>query len=133
MKRLLKFNPRYFLYAIILFVTEILIAIFAHDNIIRPYVGDVLVVILIYCAVKAFLNTPVVATAIWVLIFSYVIEALQYFRLVKLLGLHHSSLARTVIGTSFAWTDILAYTIGVAIILWVKKIFKHQRSFRIQS
>ena len=79
MKRLLKFNSRYFLHAIILFVTEILIAIFAHDPIIRPYVGDVLVVMLIYCAIKAFLITPVVTTAIWVLIFSYVIETLQYF------------------------------------------------------
>ena len=121
MKSLLKFNPRYFLYAIILFVTEILIAIFAHDPIIRPYVGDVLVVMLIYCAVKAFLNTPVVATAIWVLIFSYVIETLQYFHLVKLLGLQHSSLAKTVIGTDFAWTDILAYTIGIAIVLFAEK------------
>ena len=133
MRSLLKFNSRYFLYAIILFVTEILIAIFAHDPIIRPYVGDVLVVMLIYCSVKALFNTPVVATAILVLIFSYVIETLQYFRLVKLLGLHHSSLARTVIGTSFAWTDILAYTVGVGIILWGEKIFKHQRSFRNQS
>ena len=133
MRSLLKFNSRYFLYAIILFATEILIVIFAHDSMIRPYVGDVLVVMLIYCAVKAFLITPVVATAILVLIFSYVIETLQYFRLVKLLGLHDSSLARTVIGTSFAWTDILAYTIGIVLILWVEKIFKHQRSFRNQS
>ena len=76
---------------------------------------------LIYCAVKAFLNTPVVATAIWVLIFSYVIETLQYFHLVKLLGLQHSSLAKTVIGTNFAWTDILAYTLGIAIILFAEK------------
>lgn len=128
MKRLFKFNRRYFLYAAILFAIEILIAIFAHDPIIRPYVGDVLVVMLIYCFVKAFMNTPVLITAVGVLLFSYVIETLQYFHFVNRIGLKHSSLARTVIGTSFAWTDILAYTIGVVIILVVER-----RRFNIRA
>ena len=33
-----------------LFVVETLIALFVRDAFIRPYMGDVLVVILIYCA-----------------------------------------------------------------------------------
>lgn len=121
MQRLLKFSPRYFWYAVILFITEVLIAVFAHDPVIRPYVGDVLVVMLIYCFVKAFLNLPVFVTAICVLIFSYFIETLQYFHIVNRMGLKHSNLARTIIGTSFAWTDIVAYTLGVIIILMVEK------------
>ena len=79
MCNIVKFNPRYFLFTLILFVVEVLIAIYAHDPIIRPYVGDVLVVMLIYCFIKSFFKTPVVSTAIGVLIFSYVIEVLQYF------------------------------------------------------
>lgn len=121
MSSLVKFNLGYFLFTVILFVVEVLIAIFAHDPIIRPYVGDVLVVMLIYCFVKSFLNTPVLATALYVLLFSYVIETLQYFHFVNRIGLKHSSLARTVIGTSFAWTDLLAYTIGIGIVLYVEK------------
>ncbi len=114
---LLKFNRRYFVVAVILFATEILIAIFAHDRIIRPYVGDVLVVILIYCFVKSFLDTAVLTTAIFVLLFSFAIEGLQYLNLVTRLGLQDSKIATTIIGNSFAWIDMFAYIIGIAIVL----------------
>ena len=97
-----------------------MIAIYLHDAIIRPYGGNFLVVILIYCFVKSFLNTPVFPTALAVLLFSYAIETLQYFNLVDLLGLEKSTIARTVIGTSFAWTDLLAYTLGVLLVLIVE-------------
>lgn len=122
MNSLLKFNRPYFVLAVLLFVVEILIAIFAHDRIIRPYVGDVLVVILIYCTVKAFLDTPVSTTALSVLAFSFVIETLQYLNIVDILGLQHSTIAATVIGTSFAWIDILAYLFGIMIVLLFEKL-----------
>ena len=35
-----------------------------HDHIIRPYVGDTLVVMLIYCFVKSFLDFPYLITAL---------------------------------------------------------------------
>jgi len=79
-----------------------------------------LVVILIYCFVKSFLNTPVIATALAVLLFSYAIETLQYFHLVDILGLEKSTVARIIIGTSFAWTDLLAYTLGILLILIIE-------------
>ena len=37
---------------IIVFIIEAIIAVFIHDNFIRPYFGDVLVVVLIYCFIK---------------------------------------------------------------------------------
>ena len=122
MSSILKFNRLYFVLSVLLFAIEILIAIFAHDRIIRPYVGDVLVVMLIYCTIKSFLNTPVLPTALYVLIFSFVIESLQYLNIVDILGLQHSKIAATVIGTSFAWIDILAYIIGTVLILVFEKI-----------
>ena len=42
---MLRFNKTYFLLTILLFCTEVIIALFVHDNFIRPYFGDVLVVI----------------------------------------------------------------------------------------
>lgn len=117
----MKFNPRYFVYTILLFVTEVLIALFVHDQFIRPYIGDFLVVILIYCFVKSFLNTPVVATAIGVLIFAYLVELLQYFRIVEVLGLQHYRAARIIIGSAFEWQDILAYTLGILMVVVVEK------------
>jgi hypothetical protein len=121
MPKIVSLSPRYLLITLLLFLTEVLIALYAHDRIIRPYIGDLLVVILIYCFVKSFLNTPVWPTAIGVLIFSYTIEVLQYFDLVSLLGLHDSRIARIVIGTSFAWADLLAYTVGIVILLFFER------------
>ena len=121
MKNLLKFNSVYFLLAILLFVVEVLIAKFAHDKIIRPYIGDLLVVMLLYCFVKSFLATRVMPTALLVLTFSYSIEVLQYFHIVYRLGLQNSKIAKTIIGTSFEWIDLVTYTIGIAFVLYFEK------------
>ena len=121
MKQLFRFNKHYFFLAILLFVTEILIAVYAHDDIIRPYFGDYLVVILLYCSLKAFVSISILPACILVLLFSYLIEILQYFQLVQRLGLQQSELANTVLGNSFAWADIVAYTAGILTVYFVEK------------
>ena len=126
----LKFSPFYAISTLLLFITEVLIALFVHDQFIRPYIGDFLVVILIYCFVKSFLNTPVVPTAIGVLLFAYTVELLQYFRIVEVLGLQHSRAARIIIGSSFEWQDMLAYTLGILMVILIEKrntLFKKSR------
>lgn len=116
----LQFNSKYFVAFIILFITEILIALYVNDQIIRPYIGDLLVVILIYCFIKSFLATPVIKTAIAVLIFAFTVETLQYFKLVEKLGLQDSKAARIIIGSSFEWMDVLAYLAGTVLIILVE-------------
>jgi len=129
MGKILKFNRQYFILAILLFVTEVLIAVYAHDSIIRPYGGDFLVVILIYCFVKSFVNTSVLLTAVCVLLFSYMVETLQYFHIVDRLGLQNSKLARILIGTSFAWVDLIAYTLGIAVVLFIENRIAKRSQF----
>jgi hypothetical protein len=116
------FKARYFIAFILLLVIEILIALYVHDSIIRPYIGDYLVVILLYCLLRSFVKISVVPAAISVLLFSYILEILQYFHVVELLGLQNSTLASTIIGTSFAWIDLLAYTAGIATVLLTDRI-----------
>lgn len=118
---MLTFNKKYFLLTILIFAIEVLIALYVHDTIIRPYIGDVLVVILIYCFIKSFLKFPVLPVAIFVLLFSFTIEFLQYFNIVEKLGLQNSKIARTVIGTSFAWIDLVCYAVGIIIVLIAEK------------
>lgn len=118
---MLAFNKNYFSLAILFFCIEVLIALFVNDSFIRPYLGDVLVVILIYCFLKSFLQLPVLTVALFVLIFSFTIEFLQFLNIVEKLHLEKSKIARTVIGTSFSWIDLLTYIVGIAIVLVVEK------------
>jgi hypothetical protein len=116
-----RLNKKYLVITIFLFVIEVLIALFVNDNFLRPYVGDVLVVILMYCFVKSFLDVPALALAGSVLLFAFAMEGLQYLKIVRLLGLENSTLMSTVLGTSFAWLDMLAYVVGIGIVLMAEQ------------
>jgi hypothetical protein len=123
------FNKKYFLLFLLVFATEVLIALYVHDDFVRPYLGDVFVVILIYCFVKSFVNLKVWMAAVAVLAFAFGVEVCQYFNLVEKLNLQHSKLARTVIGTSFSWWDMLTYVVGIAVVLAVEKSRKPNTEF----
>ncbi|MCW3112034.1 MAG: hypothetical protein JWR18_430 [Segetibacter sp.] len=122
------FQLRYFILAILLFVIEVLIAVFVDDNFIRPYFGDFLVVILLYCFLKSFWNISVKMTALFVLLFAFTIEVLQYLKFVKFVGLQDSKVANVVLGNSFAWSDIIAYTLGVLAVLAVEFLASTEKS-----
>ncbi|WP_281226597.1 DUF2809 domain-containing protein [Flavobacterium aquiphilum] len=126
---MLTFNKTYFIFTILIFLVEVFIALFVNDSFVRPYLGDVLVVILIYCFIKSFVKLPVLPVAVFVLIFAFTIEFLQFLNIVEKLHLQQSKIARTVIGTSFSWIDLLTYIIGIAIVIlaekyWLKKEIK---------
>ena len=117
----MQFNQRYFLFAVLLFMIEVLIALYVKDAIIRPYGGDFLVVILLYYLVRTFWNGAPFLVAIGVLLFAYTVEILQYFKIVDLLGLTGNRLAEIVIGTGFSWWDMVAYTLGVIVVYFIDK------------
>jgi hypothetical protein len=130
---MLTFNKNYFGFTILLFFIEVFIALYINDSFIRPYLGDVLVVILIYCFLKSFLKLPVLIVAIFVLAFSFTIEFLQFLNIVEKLGLEKSKIARTVIGTSFSWIDLLTYIIGITIVLIIEKYWlKNNQKLKIK-
>jgi hypothetical protein len=115
------FYKKYFLLTALLFLIEVLIAVFVHDRFIRPYFGDYLVVIFLYCFLRSFVRAPVLPAALAVLVFSYLIEVLQYYNLVSMLGLEQSKIARIVIGTGFSWWDMVAYTLGIATVILMER------------
>jgi hypothetical protein len=129
-----RFHIIYFLLSIALLALEIFIGARLHDRIIRPYGGDFLVVILLYCLVRSFWNLPVFTTAISVLLFSYLVEISQYFRLADHLGFKGPSLMRVLLGSYFTWTDILSYTLGILTVVGAeavirrdgKRVLKHE-------
>ena len=118
---MLKFSLNYFTITILLFISEILLALFIKDQFIRPYGGDLLVVILIYCFLKSFFNLSVDVAAILVLIFAFFIEITQYFNAIEKLGLEDSEIAKAILGNSFAWHDLLAYVAGILCVIFIEK------------
>ena len=126
---MLTFNKKYFFLAIILFVTEVMIATFLESGFIRHYVGDFLVVILIYCFVKSFLNIQVRTAAILVLLFAYFIELMQYLDFVNWIGFGHIQIANVVLGNYFDWADLVMYTLGIAAVLITENFYKNTGVF----
>ncbi|MCF6128836.1 DUF2809 domain-containing protein [Flavobacterium sp. AS60] len=125
---MIQFNLKYFALTISLFIIETLIALYVHDNFVRPYFGDVLVVILIYCFLKSFLNLKVTTASIFVLLFAFTIEFLQYLNIVEKLELQNSKIARTVIGTSFSWEDIISYIAGIVVVIAVEYFLRKEKA-----
>lgn len=120
------FSPIYLLLAVLLFTVEVCIAVFVNDRFIRPLVGDALVVILVYCFIRIFLNADYRTVALGAFLFACLIEFLQFFDFVKLLGLENNRVLSTALGRTFALLDLAAYFAGFLIVLFCEKIFRKQ-------
>ncbi len=120
----MKFNKPYLIVALILLITEIAIALFVDDSFVRPIGGDFLVVILLYATVRGVSGFHSFSVLIGVLLFSYLIEFLQYLDFVTRLGLEDVKIARVVLGTYFSWIDVIAYTAGALFVLIVEMKLK---------
>lgn len=116
-----RFDLKSFLCFLLIFVIEVIIALFVKDSIIRPYGGDVLVVILMYYFFKTFVKMNPLPLAIGVLFFAYAVEIGQYFNLVEVLNMQDNRIMRIVIGSSFSWGDMFCYTLGAIICLFLDR------------
>lgn len=118
-----KFNLKYLLLTILILVVEILIATVLKDNFfIRAYLGDVIVVILLYTFVRSFIIINETKLILGIFAFSCLIEFAQHFKIADKLGFQPGSLMYIVIGNSFSWIDILCYGVGCLILYIIVKI-----------
>ena len=117
-----RFDKKYFLYFLGLLIVEILIALFVENPMIRGSVGDVLVVILIYCFIQAFFQINKKKTIIGVGIFALLVEISQAFQVVEKLNLQDNKFFSTVLGTTFDLNDIWAYLAGCAVV-WMLEFY----------
>ena len=113
-----KFRARcgYLAVGIVVFLIELIIALYVHDHIIRPYIGDMLVVVPVYCFVRVFVPRGMKRLPLYVFLFAVCVEVLQYFRLAELLGLQGNTAARIILGSVFDWKDIACYGAGCLLI-----------------
>jgi hypothetical protein len=111
----MKINYKHLSIFFILLIVEIYIALFIHDNIVRPFVGDVLVVGVIYFFIRSFIN-KLRCLPMYVFLFACLIEAGQYFNLVSILHMESFKAARIIIGSNFDFNDIFCYFVGTILI-----------------
>lgn len=121
------FKRKYFLLSVILFAGEVFIALFLKDRIIRPLIGDALIVVLIYCFIRTFLNASSWKIALFVFLFACSIEILQYFDYVARLHLEDNRILSAALGRTFEWSDFAAYFVGFLLILAVEKFTNGNR------
>lgn len=129
----LTFDIRYLLITIALFLTEVLIATkLEHVFFVRAYLGDVIVVMLLYTLIKSFVKVDNQKLIFCIFVFSCLVEFAQYFSIAEKLGFLPGSLMYIVIGNSFSWIDILCYATGcVLLYLFVKIKDSKQENVRL--
>ena len=120
----MRFSLKYFLTALALFITEFLIARFIDGGFIRNVLGDYLVVFLIYYFLLNFYKWQKIKLAVFVLLVAYLIEILQYVQILKILGIPKSTFTDMILGSSFDWLDMLAYTLAFLSIVFMQRIWK---------
>lgn len=116
--RLLKNKNRlkYLLIFIILTIVEILISLFVHDKIVRPYIVDFIVVFVIYYFVRIFVIDKVKLLPLYIFLFAASVEILQYIDFISIIGLENNKFFRILMGTSFSFIDIFFYLAGCLIL-----------------
>lgn len=110
---------------ILLFILEVLIAMHVR-GFVRNSVGDVLVVILIYCFFRSFYGGLRRWLPAYVFLFAVFIEVGQAFHIAEWLSLTPGSPLGIAVGSSFDWVDIACYAVGAAICFLFEIYFTKQ-------
>ena len=111
-------RKRYALAFVLLLALEVYIGMFVRDAFVRPYVGDMLVTLLLCCLAKAV--RPGCRPALPVFIFAAAVEAAQALQLTELLGLERTLLG-VLLGSTFDWHDIACYAVGCLLFAAVER------------
>ena len=99
---------------------EILIGNCVHDAFIRPYVGDVLVVVAMYLLARAIWPQGHRWLALWVFLFAAAVECMQGLGWGRLPVVRDNRLLRILLGSTFDWRDILCYDVGCGAVALVE-------------
>ena len=95
---------------VILLTTEVCIALFAHDSFVRPYLGDVLAVVTVYCGARIMLPQRFRWLSAAAMALAVGVELLQLTDLSSIFG--EGSFMAILLGSTFDPNDLLCYAIG---------------------
>jgi Protein of unknown function (DUF2809) len=130
-------NPR-IRYSILLILVIFLGIISRKTNYVPLSFGDFLYAVMIYILTRTFLikHKPI-QIAIISLVICYNVEFFQLYQTDWIIAVRKTLLGKYVLGQGFLWTDLAAYTFGVAFAFISEKIIlknsKYETRFRIKQ
>lgn len=121
-------------YAIIFFVLsviEVLIALYVHDTIIRPYIGDVLIVVVLYMGIRVLIPEKLKLLPLYIFLFASVVECLQLVNFIQIINVEKNTILGIMIGSVFDIKDIGCYGVG-CILLGIYEWGKYKTKNKIK-
>ncbi len=126
--QIVRFHKIYAIIFLILLAAEILIALYVK-GFVRDTIGDVLVIILIYCFIRAFFNLNKTKTIIGILIFAFLVEIAQAFNISEALNANNNPVVATILGSTFDKFDLIAYLAGGLIVYGIESVLSSSGRF----
>ena len=117
----LQFSAENGLKSLVCFIALVVIALYVRDSFIRPTFGDVLVVVWLYYFLASLFSMPVNWLVSLVVLIAFAVELGQLLQVAAWLGIESSSPLAVILGATFDWKDLLAYSIGGLLCCWMEK------------
>ena len=91
--------------------------------------GDALWAMVVYCVWRIILlEKPMVTAALAALATSFAVEFSQLLKPAWLVRIRSTFLGHMLLGQEFLWSDLAAYTVGIAVIFFITMALKGQES-----
>lgn len=101
----------------VLAVVGVLIALFVHDEWVRSYGGDIIIIFVIYAFIRILLPHGFVSLPVVILLFACLAEGLQYLNIVDELGLGDIGFFERLSGASGDVKDIICYAVACLMLI----------------
>lgn len=129
MKRLPKNYIYYLIAFVILYGIEAFI-VMRTSGWIRGYIGDVLVIPLLYCLIRMFTDALPRILPVCLFGIGCLAEFLQFIRIHEILSIPEGTPFGIIIGTRADWIDVLCYavgTLGILVSIHIIKSIRRQK------
>jgi ABC-type Fe3+-siderophore transport system permease subunit len=114
-------------YFILIVVTIVIGLLSRHYSFIPAFIGDILWALMVYFMVRfIFINKSNRFTILASAGFCYAIEFSQLYKAPWIDSLRQTLFGRLVLGSTFLWSDLLCYTVGIILGVLVDKKITHR-------